>query len=213
MIGNEEALGGVSGSGRASLVFSEPPFGLLPIGIPMGRLATGDTQQFAVRRGDHLFLLTTAAYQLWVSAHSVPARSAIAKPPLRADSSSMATLDALLDTGLLVDLVGQTLVEDWERLRKLRVVPRAIATGTVGGNGRRFQITSPSGRVAVQLDAQSYVLWSFWNGWNDLERSVDLAHQVLGGLLATLIDRCQALVVSSTRVGMIFVDRYDGRVV
>jgi len=173
---------------------------MCPIGIPMGQtVLSGEGQHptaapafFGVRRGGRFCQLDKLDYIVWQTAWSAEPTAtgsgSVANRSGRAVEAVQAALKDLVRHRLLLVLSGNP-ADDWERLRSLRPVPRAIAIGNSADHQQEFRLLPPGRKSDVRLSPQAYVLWSSWDGTADLAGS---ASDALTGsdLFPALVPHC-----------------------
>jgi len=144
---------------------------------------------------------------MWSSARIATSRAALvetlATEGQRDSKSVSADIDQCVAGTLLVELHG-CCDDDWQHVANLRPVPRvaiAVHEPNIG-----FRITAPDGQCYVDLDALTYLIWTFWDGALTVADAATLASETTGLSPRLLRGRSLALAVAAIRTGLVFFD-------
>jgi hypothetical protein len=192
---------------------TNPPGGqrLISVGIPLGRLPTetGSGPQYLISRGAEFFALEPLEYAVFCCSKACVSREQLAanmeRDSGRSGQETATAVQALLDRQLLLQLSGSQ-PADWPRLCTLRVIPRAMAIGSINNPAGSFALLHFDGKTQIVLDAVGFALWSRFNGMTRLDGAVEEVSEDSGFTEVLLRECSHELVVSLANAGMLLLD-------
>ena len=193
---------------QGSVALTENLQAVLPIGIPLGwqpELRGGE--HFAVRRGGRFYYLDEAGQCLWAATWTGPSRTELIDFMVaqwkQERERAAADLDRFL-AGRLVAQLGGDWREDWDRIARFRVLPRAFVFDADEQSG--FRLVAPDARWAVWLGPDQYAIWSCLDGTVQLGDAVAQAAEGARLSLALLKEHAHSLLVAVVRFRAVFLD-------
>ena len=164
---------------------------------------------YGLRKGGRLWIIDREGYTLWATAQRGLDPSTLISEwshQVQGDhDAGEQLLSEFLRAELLMDFTEDA-EHDWNKIARLRVVPRALAAGYAQGPPDTYVIMSPDGGHGVRIDPLSFALYSYWDGAMTVEASVDTVVHTHGVSPRLVRERSAALVVGAMRAGIIFLD-------